>query len=217
MLSEQSYKKKIWNNRERNLESLKLSGETKANNAFFFNPHISSTHLPASIIKYFLFRFLPQNSQIFVLSWEYILFFVSNFVCIFLRSTGGGEMLNPGVVGGSSNSDPFPAGLRVLVVDDDPTCLMILERMLRTCLYRGTLSNFCFSFFFYILISKVFRGSLIIMVVFFNWILGQICEILLVIFFVCVDFNTVNWLEPNIEDISLKLTTNFHQNTIWID
>lgn len=57
-------------------------------------------------------------------------------------------MLNPGqgrgpdsagVAGGvSSNSDPFPAGLRVLVVDDDPTCLMILERMLRTCLYRGS-------------------------------------------------------------------------------
>ncbi|KAJ0233035.1 Signal transduction response regulator [Hirschfeldia incana] len=50
-------------------------------------------------------------------------------------------MLNPGVVSGSSNSDPFPAGLRVLVVDDDPTCLMILERMLRTCLYRVTKCN----------------------------------------------------------------------------
>ncbi|XP_022572467.2 two-component response regulator ARR2 isoform X1 [Brassica napus] len=50
-------------------------------------------------------------------------------------------MLNPGVVGGSSNSDPFPSGLRVLVVDDDPTCLMILERMLKTCLYRVTKCN----------------------------------------------------------------------------
>ncbi|KAF7813550.1 two-component response regulator ARR2-like [Senna tora] len=35
-------------------------------------------------------------------------------------------------------SDQFPAGLRVLVVDDDPTCLMILEKMLRTCLYQVT-------------------------------------------------------------------------------
>ncbi|CAI8590190.1 unnamed protein product [Vicia faba] len=35
-------------------------------------------------------------------------------------------------------SDQFPAGLRVLVVDDDPTCLMILERMLRFCLYQVT-------------------------------------------------------------------------------
>ncbi|XP_028795753.1 two-component response regulator ARR2-like [Neltuma alba] len=35
-------------------------------------------------------------------------------------------------------SDQFPAGLRVLVVDDDPTCLMILEKMLRTCLYEVT-------------------------------------------------------------------------------
>ncbi|MCI01117.1 two-component response regulator ARR1-like [Trifolium medium] len=40
-------------------------------------------------------------------------------------------------------SDQFPAGLRVLVVDDDPTCLMILEKMLRTCLYEGIQS--CFS------------------------------------------------------------------------
>lgn len=33
--------------------------------------------------------------------------------------------------------DQFPAGLRVLVVDDDPTCLRILEKMLRVCLYEG--------------------------------------------------------------------------------
>ncbi|EOA18947.1 hypothetical protein CARUB_v10007581mg [Capsella rubella] len=53
-------------------------------------------------------------------------------------------MINPGHGRGpdsGSNSDPFPAGLRVLVVDDDPTCLMILERMLRTCLYRVTKCN----------------------------------------------------------------------------
>lgn len=34
-------------------------------------------------------------------------------------------------------SDQFPAGLRVLVVDDDVTCLRILEQMLRRCLYHG--------------------------------------------------------------------------------
>lgn len=43
---------------------------------------------------------------------------------------------------GRNQSEPvvemFPSGLRVLVVDDDPTCLMILERMLRTCLYEGS-------------------------------------------------------------------------------
>ncbi|KAJ7555787.1 hypothetical protein O6H91_05G055000 [Diphasiastrum complanatum] len=37
-----------------------------------------------------------------------------------------------------STKDPFPAGLRVLVVDDDPICLMILERMLRRCSYEVT-------------------------------------------------------------------------------
>ena len=31
----------------------------------------------------------------------------------------------------------FPAGLRVLVVDDDPLCLRIVEKMLKRCLYEG--------------------------------------------------------------------------------
>ncbi|XP_015895393.2 two-component response regulator ORR21 [Ziziphus jujuba] len=35
-------------------------------------------------------------------------------------------------------SDKFPVGLRVLVVDDDTTCLTILEKMLRRCLYHVT-------------------------------------------------------------------------------
>lgn len=43
--------------------------------------------------------------------------------------------------GDGAGGDQFPAGLRVLVVDDDPTCLMILERMLRTCLYEVTKCN----------------------------------------------------------------------------
>ncbi|KAM6565869.1 hypothetical protein CsatA_024997 [Cannabis sativa] len=42
---------------------------------------------------------------------------------------------------GAGVSDQFPVGLRVLVVDDDPTCLMILEKMLRTCLYEVTKCN----------------------------------------------------------------------------
>lgn len=37
--------------------------------------------------------------------------------------------------------DQFPAGLRVLVVDDDPTCLTILEKMLRFCRYEVTKTN----------------------------------------------------------------------------
>jgi CheY-like chemotaxis protein len=36
----------------------------------------------------------------------------------------------------------FPYGLRVLVVDDDPTWLKILEKMLRKCSYEGW--NPCF-------------------------------------------------------------------------
>ncbi|XP_057542270.1 two-component response regulator ORR26-like [Amaranthus tricolor] len=38
----------------------------------------------------------------------------------------------------SSRSEAFPAGLRVLVVDDDPTWLKILEKMLKKCSYEVT-------------------------------------------------------------------------------
>jgi hypothetical protein len=35
--------------------------------------------------------------------------------------------------------DEFPVGMRVLLVNDDPICLMILERMLHLCSYHGLL------------------------------------------------------------------------------
>ncbi|XP_042421506.1 two-component response regulator ORR26-like isoform X1 [Zingiber officinale] len=38
----------------------------------------------------------------------------------------------------SSRAEAFPAGLRVLIVDDDPTWLKILEKMLRKCSYEVT-------------------------------------------------------------------------------
>uniref|UniRef100_A0A5B7ARG7 Putative two-component response regulator ARR11 n=1 Tax=Davidia involucrata TaxID=16924 RepID=A0A5B7ARG7_DAVIN len=38
----------------------------------------------------------------------------------------------------SPRTDSFPAGLRVLVVDDDPTWLKILEKMLKKCSYEVT-------------------------------------------------------------------------------
>ena len=36
--------------------------------------------------------------------------------------------------------DTFPAGLRVLAVDDDSVCLKILERQLKYCNYNGVCS-----------------------------------------------------------------------------
>lgn len=39
------------------------------------------------------------------------------------------------------DSDYSPAGMHVLVVDDDPLCLVVLERMLRRCQYRVTTCN----------------------------------------------------------------------------
>ncbi|MCO5603633.1 hypothetical protein L7F22_057784 [Adiantum nelumboides] len=38
----------------------------------------------------------------------------------------------------TGSESEFPAGLRVLVVDDDRICLLILDRLLRQCLYRVT-------------------------------------------------------------------------------
>lgn len=37
-----------------------------------------------------------------------------------------------------ADASAFPYGLRVLVVDDDPTWLKILEKMLRKCSYEGS-------------------------------------------------------------------------------
>lgn len=38
--------------------------------------------------------------------------------------------------------DQFPAGLRVLLVDDDVVCLKILAQMLQKCAYKGLSLNF---------------------------------------------------------------------------
>ncbi|KAK9280408.1 hypothetical protein L1049_014097 [Liquidambar formosana] len=37
--------------------------------------------------------------------------------------------------------DQFPVGMRVLAVDDDPTCLLLLETLLRRCQYHVTTTN----------------------------------------------------------------------------
>ncbi|OMO82029.1 hypothetical protein COLO4_23288 [Corchorus olitorius] len=40
--------------------------------------------------------------------------------------------------GSSSSVGGFPAGLKILIIDDDRTCLLVLERMLRKLLYQVT-------------------------------------------------------------------------------
>ncbi|KAF7817289.1 two-component response regulator ARR12 [Senna tora] len=37
--------------------------------------------------------------------------------------------------------DQFPVGMRVLAVDDDPTCLLVLEALLRSCKYHVTTTS----------------------------------------------------------------------------
>jgi PleD family two-component response regulator len=49
------------------------------------------------------------------------------------------DRLVPGRQDSNSAADgPFsPAGLKVLVVDDDPMCLKVVSAMLRRCNYQG--------------------------------------------------------------------------------
>lgn len=44
----------------------------------------------------------------------------------------------------ANQRQPFPAGLRVLLVDDDPVCLMVIGQMLRACQYEGGLVGVLF-------------------------------------------------------------------------
>eukprot|EP01018_Ginkgo_biloba_P006434 Gb_15884 [translate_table: standard] len=44
---------------------------------------------------------------------------------------------NNKVVNEEETNDTFPVGMRVLVVDDDPICLLLLENLLRSCQYQG--------------------------------------------------------------------------------
>ncbi|KAF8400546.1 hypothetical protein HHK36_013845 [Tetracentron sinense] len=46
-----------------------------------------------------------------------------------------------GMVGDDESKDPFPVGMRVLAVDDDPTCLKVLDTLLRRCQYHVTTTN----------------------------------------------------------------------------
>lgn len=41
------------------------------------------------------------------------------------------------IKGSGNEIDRFPIGMRVLAVDDDPTCLKLLDGLLRKCQYQG--------------------------------------------------------------------------------
>ena len=56
-----------------------------------------------------------------------------------------------GSSGVSNEIDRFPIGMRVLTVDDDPTCLKLLDGLLRKCQYQGYLSSNHFNFDYLIL------------------------------------------------------------------
>lgn len=40
-----------------------------------------------------------------------------------------------------STDEDFPAGLKVLLVDDDPLCLKVIGQMLKCCKYEGELAD----------------------------------------------------------------------------
>lgn len=52
------------------------------------------------------------------------------------------ERRGRGVVGDDDASHyRFPVGMRILAVDDDPTCLKLLETLLRRCEYHGLIDH----------------------------------------------------------------------------
>ncbi|KAF8389191.1 hypothetical protein HHK36_025884 [Tetracentron sinense] len=55
------------------------------------------------------------------------------------------------MVSEDESKDRFPVGMRVLAVDDDPTCLRVLETLLRRCQYHGLILLFYFIIFFVLL------------------------------------------------------------------
>ena len=52
-------------------------------------------------------------------------------------------MENHDLLSRSDSWELFPAGLKVLVVDDDPLCLKVVEHMLRRCNYQGVKPQPC--------------------------------------------------------------------------
>lgn len=40
---------------------------------------------------------------------------------------------------GAGFGEKFPAGMKVMVVDDDPLCLKMVESLLKRCSYNGAL------------------------------------------------------------------------------
>ncbi|XP_010265661.1 PREDICTED: two-component response regulator ORR23-like isoform X2 [Nelumbo nucifera] len=46
-----------------------------------------------------------------------------------------------GIVGDDEPRDQFPVGMRILAVDDDPTCLRLLDTLLRRCQYNVTTTS----------------------------------------------------------------------------
>ncbi|KAA8535310.1 hypothetical protein F0562_030313 [Nyssa sinensis] len=51
------------------------------------------------------------------------------------------EEIRGGLGSENGNTDKFPVGMRVLAVDDDPTCLMLLDGLLRKCQYQVTTTS----------------------------------------------------------------------------
>ena len=52
------------------------------------------------------------------------------------------EIYRVKVMNDEEANDDFPIGMRVLVVDDDPICLLLLENLLRRCQYNGMFYSF---------------------------------------------------------------------------
>lgn len=73
----------------------------------------------------------------------------------------------------SDKVDMFPAGLRVLVVDDDFACLRIVEQMLRRCSYSGEALFVVFWFFKFICNVYLINCDILVVIVSFCLLNGN--------------------------------------------
>ena len=94
-----------------------------------------------------------------------------------------------GRLGGET--DRFPVCMRVLAVDDDPTCLMLLDGLLRKCQYQGLILLF-YACFFVVFVLLNFSP---------NWVFGSgLIEVLLMV----LDFGPVSLMLKDFVQFNLR-------------
>lgn len=118
--------------------------------------------------------FITYNILFLYTSLHYFLLYINTKSLSFIitpqqsyfSSIGSARMTVDHKIDGEN--DQFPVGMRVLAVDDDPTCLRLLDTLLRRCQYNGLFlfspfstftCRFLSSFFYFHVCAFLFKIS----------------------------------------------------------